>query len=203
MHDLLRERIVTLAIPPGETIRQDALAHELGVSKIPVREALSRLEVAGLVQYVTNRGFATVPLTVEELDDIFHLRLLVEPATAAIGAERADEQAREAVRGAAAELAAAGSSLANTARQRKALLLAFLAPARRPATEYLVRRMFYLAERYLPESPDARGMNEGNLDALAEAWLKAQAPKVEQLYSDRLRHRSSAAKAMLTARASP
>jgi DNA-binding GntR family transcriptional regulator len=73
LDELLRGDLV-----PGTRIRQDALAAELGVSKIPVREALQRLAAVGLLQFETNRG-ATVPaLSVAEALEIAVLREAIE-----------------------------------------------------------------------------------------------------------------------------
>jgi DNA-binding GntR family transcriptional regulator len=71
--DLLRGEL-----GPGTRIRQDALATELGVSKIPVREALQRLSAVGLLQFETNRG-ATVPaMSVAEAHENSVLRTAIE-----------------------------------------------------------------------------------------------------------------------------
>lgn len=68
------------ALPPGTRIRQDALAAELGVSKIPVREALQRLSALGLLRFEANRG-ATVPkLSVAEAIENSVLRKSIEVA---------------------------------------------------------------------------------------------------------------------------
>jgi DNA-binding GntR family transcriptional regulator len=65
--------------PPGAWLRQDDLAAELGVSKIPVREALQRLAAASLVTFEPNRGAMVRPLTAADAEEIFALRLAVEP----------------------------------------------------------------------------------------------------------------------------
>jgi DNA-binding GntR family transcriptional regulator len=65
--------------PPGAWLRQDDLAAELGVSKIPVREALQRLAAASLVTFEPNRGAMVRPLTAVDAEEIFALRLAVEP----------------------------------------------------------------------------------------------------------------------------
>jgi len=54
--EALRERILRGDYPEGEPLRQDALADELGVSRIPVREALRQLEAEGLVTFSPHRG---------------------------------------------------------------------------------------------------------------------------------------------------
>lgn len=65
VHALVRDRIVTGALPPGRRIQDTRLAAELGVSRTPVREALLRLEQEGLVESDPNRGFSAAPLTRE------------------------------------------------------------------------------------------------------------------------------------------
>jgi DNA-binding GntR family transcriptional regulator len=64
---------------PGAWLRQDDLAAELGVSKIPVREALQRLAAASLVTFEPNRGALVRPLTAADADEIFALRDAIEP----------------------------------------------------------------------------------------------------------------------------
>ncbi len=71
--DLLRG-----ALPPGTRIRQDVLATELGVSKIPVREALQRLSALGLLVFETNRGATVPPLSVAEAIENSVLRQSLE-----------------------------------------------------------------------------------------------------------------------------
>jgi DNA-binding GntR family transcriptional regulator len=63
----------------GAWLRQDDLAAELGVSKIPVREALQRLAAASLVTFEPNRGALVRPLTAADAEEIFALRLAIEP----------------------------------------------------------------------------------------------------------------------------
>jgi DNA-binding GntR family transcriptional regulator len=60
VHSAVRDRILTGQIRPETPVRQDALSAELGVSKIPLREALTRLEQDGLVSSLPNRGYVLV-----------------------------------------------------------------------------------------------------------------------------------------------
>jgi DNA-binding GntR family transcriptional regulator len=76
----LRRGLLAGAYPPGAWLRQDELAAELGVSKIPVREALHRLAAASLVRFEPNRGALVQPLSAADAEEIFALRLAVEPA---------------------------------------------------------------------------------------------------------------------------
>lgn len=74
----LRRQINDGELPPGTVIRVDAVAGALGVSRIPVREALMILEGEGLVTHRPHVGFAVPSLTAEELEEIYYLRALLE-----------------------------------------------------------------------------------------------------------------------------
>jgi DNA-binding GntR family transcriptional regulator len=74
----LRDAVLSGAYPSGAQLRQDALAAQYGVSRIPVREALLQLEAEGLVQIVPHKGAVVTGLSKAEVDDVFGLRLLLE-----------------------------------------------------------------------------------------------------------------------------
>ena len=91
--DLVRDRILSGVVSSEHAIRQDALAAELGVSKIPLREALARLEEEGLVRSQANRGFFVRSLSASEAQEVYELRIKLEPeatARAALQATDAD-----------------------------------------------------------------------------------------------------------------
>jgi DNA-binding GntR family transcriptional regulator len=77
--DHLREEILTGALRPGERIRQEAIAHAMGTSRIPVREALSRLQNEGLVTLTSHVGARVAELDIAELDEIYRIRERLEP----------------------------------------------------------------------------------------------------------------------------
>jgi DNA-binding GntR family transcriptional regulator len=74
----LRDRILHGVYPEGTPLRQDALAADLGVSRIPVREALRRLEVEGLVSFNPHQGAIVSKLSLSEISELFDLRALIE-----------------------------------------------------------------------------------------------------------------------------
>src|SRR5438105_1199471 len=76
--EALRERILRGDYPEGEPLRQDALADDLGVSRIPVREALRQLEAEGLVTFNPHRGAVVSSLSLEEIRELFELRAELE-----------------------------------------------------------------------------------------------------------------------------
>lgn len=75
----IRRRILSAAYPPGFQLRQDSLAADLGMSRIPIREALVQLESEGLLKILPHRGAIVVQLTAEEIEELFNMRLLLEP----------------------------------------------------------------------------------------------------------------------------
>ncbi|MEM8620571.1 MAG: GntR family transcriptional regulator [Actinomycetota bacterium] len=76
---VLRERMLRGDVEPGLRVRQDELAAELGVSKIPVREALQRLAAAGLLLFESNRGAIVPALNMDDAAENYALRRSIEP----------------------------------------------------------------------------------------------------------------------------
>jgi DNA-binding GntR family transcriptional regulator len=77
--DELRRKIMSGELPEGFQLRQDALAAEFGISRIPVREALVQLEGEGLVRIVPHKGAVVSGLSIDEIGELFMLRGLLEP----------------------------------------------------------------------------------------------------------------------------
>jgi DNA-binding GntR family transcriptional regulator len=75
---MLREGIIRGSYPEGEPLRQDTIADELGVSRIPVREALRQLEAEGLVTFNPHRGAVVSSLSLAEIEEVFSLRADIE-----------------------------------------------------------------------------------------------------------------------------
>lgn len=75
----LRDAIFDGRVAPGTPIRQEAVAQELGTSRIPVREALRQLEVEGLVTIVPHSGARVATLDFEECLEIYKIRERIEP----------------------------------------------------------------------------------------------------------------------------
>jgi DNA-binding GntR family transcriptional regulator len=89
VYEAITAKIMDHSIAPGERIGIDALARDLEVSPTPVREALARLEADGLVGKRPMVGYnATALLTRDEFEQLFEVRLLLEPAAAGNAAAR-------------------------------------------------------------------------------------------------------------------
>lgn len=89
----IRSQILRGVLPPASPLNQDALAPELGVSVTPVREAVRRLESEGLVQFQAHKSVIVSPLSLDELSEIYDVRLQLDPHAAAVATTKASEEA--------------------------------------------------------------------------------------------------------------
>ena len=100
VYDSLRERIFLGTFSVGQVLRQEELAQVFNVSRVPLREALNRLQADGLIEARPRRGFAVTALNPDEIVEVFELRMVVEEHAGAIAAQRrtaADVAAVEAL----------------------------------------------------------------------------------------------------------
>lgn len=74
----LREMIGTGKLEPGQQIVQESLSAALGVSRVPIREALRVLEGEGQVIHHPNRGYFVTDLSVEDLEEVYRIRAILE-----------------------------------------------------------------------------------------------------------------------------
>ena len=74
----IRDAIIIGELRPETKINQAALADQLGVSLVPIREALQKLEAEGLVQIKPRRGAFVSPISRKELEDLYAVRELLE-----------------------------------------------------------------------------------------------------------------------------
>lgn len=88
-HVALREAILRGELAAGAHLGEVELAERLGVSRTPVREALSRLASEGLVEVLPHRGARVVTFSPDDLDGIFDVRLALEPRATGRAADRA------------------------------------------------------------------------------------------------------------------
>ncbi|RMG33822.1 MAG: GntR family transcriptional regulator [Gammaproteobacteria bacterium] len=94
----LREAIVEGEIPPGSRISEAELAARYGISRAPLREAISRLAAVGLIERRPNVGARVIELSAEQLIDIFHVRESLEGTAARQAAERMSAEAVDRLR---------------------------------------------------------------------------------------------------------
>jgi DNA-binding GntR family transcriptional regulator len=190
--DIIRDRILAGEIPPSVAIRQDSLAAELQISKIPLREALARLEQDGLLVSHPNRGFFVRDLSTREAEEVFALRLKIEPDAAASACKAANEQERQDARQAFDRLVVAAAAHEPTVGAlNRAFHLALVRPGGQLVTSNVVRGLHIIADRYVRKhlEPDYRHLQaESEHQEILDTWLKPDPRKVKKLLFAHLEH---------------
>lgn len=86
--DQIRAAILDGRFKPGEWLRQEKVAQELGVSQMPVREALKELAAEGLIEHVPYRGVRVLALSIQDIEDLYEHRAFLESRAAKLAAEQ-------------------------------------------------------------------------------------------------------------------
>ncbi|MGH8275889.1 MAG: GntR family transcriptional regulator [Steroidobacteraceae bacterium] len=182
----IRDKILSGAYAPGAALRQDAIAAEYGISKIPVREALVQLRSEGLVDIYVHRGFQVRPLSVAEAQEVFRLRLAIEPAAVGQGARSASAADHATARQALAALteALAAGKLHSSGDLNCAFHLALIVPRLQPVAGEVLYRLHTLAQRYVRIHLLAAGrVRRANREhsALYGAWAAGRVHEAQRL----------------------
>lgn len=106
--DELRRGILTGDLRPGEPIRQDTVAARLGVSRVPLREALKILEGEGQVVYRPRRGYAVAELSMDDLVEVYRLREILEAEAVRVAVDRITDDDLDRLRDAERDVENAG-----------------------------------------------------------------------------------------------
>jgi DNA-binding GntR family transcriptional regulator len=89
---IIEEAVLNGKYAPGESLTESRLAGELGVSRTPIREALTQLEHEGLVQLVPNKGAVVTGISQKDIQDIYAIRMMIEGLAARWAAENIGEE---------------------------------------------------------------------------------------------------------------
>jgi DNA-binding GntR family transcriptional regulator len=144
---LLRQSLDRGRWASGSPLRQEEIAAEFGVSRVPVREALFQLQAEGLVQMVPNKGMYVRTASASDLREWFRLRLLIESDVLAEAVPLhtpATLNRVETVQAALDKAHAVADWIAGDREFHEALY----APAQRPESMAIVRRLRYLVDRF-------------------------------------------------------
>lgn len=94
--ETLREAIINQTLKPGERLMEIQLAEEMGVSRTPVREAIRKLELEGLVVMVPHKGAYVAGISMKDIHEVYELRSALEALAASLAAVRiTDEELEE------------------------------------------------------------------------------------------------------------
>lgn len=144
---LLRQSLDRGRWASGAPLRQEEIAAEFGVSRVPVREALFQLQAEGLVQMVPNKGMYVRTVSAADLRELFRLRWLIESDVLNEAVPLHDAATINRVETVQAALDKA-HSVADWIAGDREFHEALYAPARRPESMAMVRRLRFLVDRF-------------------------------------------------------
>jgi DNA-binding GntR family transcriptional regulator len=148
----LREAIILGELTPGTPLRLEDLARTLGMSISPIREAVRQLEALGLAEHVPHHGAKVMALDVEELRQLFSIRLALEGMAVRRGAELFTPDDAEAARAhlVAYDDARTHDDIRAAVRAHSAFHFALYSAARSRWLVRLIRPAWDSCERYRP-----------------------------------------------------
>ena len=198
--DAIRERILRGHYAEGSPLRQDAIGAELGVSRIPVREALRQLEAEGLVTFNPHRGAVVSTLSLKQIAELYELRADVESdlIRRAVPNLTAEDDARAAEILDAYEAALHAGQVGVWGALNWKFHSTLYAPADRELTMSIVSELHHQSDRYSRMQlwlthGESRARHEHR--AIAVAAKKRDAAKAAHLMRD---HILTAGRALVT-----
>ncbi len=143
----LRSRIIAGDIAEGEQLLQEQLASDLGVSRIPLREAMRQLEAEGLITLTSHRGGVVSVLTMDQIRELFEIRSCLETWLLAMAIPVMDKSTFEALDAIIDEMHP--GEVAHWGEMNWSFHEALYAPAGRDQTLQMLRRVHHNLDRYL------------------------------------------------------
>lgn len=146
----LRKAIVSGELSPRQPIRQDTIAQQLGVSRVPLREALKTLEAEGQVIYQPHRGYSVAELSLSDLLEVYRLRELLESEAATVAVDQLTETDLGRITDAQRDVenAAADGDLVAMISANRRFHFSLLEPAGMPRLLRIVRTLWDATDAY-------------------------------------------------------
>ncbi|MFF3176585.1 GntR family transcriptional regulator [Streptomyces sp. NPDC057900] len=196
VYEDIKAMVMDHEIAPGARVGIEALSRRLDVSPTPVREALARLESDGLVVKRSLSGYrATELLTRQGVEELFEMRLLLEPQAAALAALHADESQLDAIEAIQEDMEARPSPAGPYASYREFAALdqrfhdAVAVAARRPLLRDAVERLHsHLHVFRLSSLPAEDDPTLAEHERVVRAILRRSAERAAQAMTDHLAH---------------
>jgi len=197
VYEALRKAIIEGDLAEGENLRQDQIASMFNTSRIPVREALSRLEQNGLITTQRYKGAVVAGLSIEEIEEIFEFRALIEAEVIRIAVPNLTGKTLDAAR----RHCQAFDSEANSAMWgeiNRNFHYSLYEAARRPYYLQIVRASLDRIDRYLrAQLTLTNGMSRARREhkGILDACIAGDADKAAELTRD---HILGAGRALVT-----
>ena len=187
----IRTDILTGRLLPGQRIPVSALSEEMGVSPIPVREALQRLEAEALIQSEPHRAPTVADVAIEELGEIYSLRRLLECDTAKLAVSAANPRVVSNVQQALARLLAEDPQLPESAwwEAHTAFHQAVLEGGLDPWRRRFLSLLWQSSQRYQRLNTLVFGQTDGDASAhieIGEAFAAGDADRLARALASHL-----------------
>jgi DNA-binding GntR family transcriptional regulator len=189
----LRQAIIAAELRPGQRVIQEDIAERIGVSVAPVREALRVLEQEGQVTYLPRRGYFVTELWVEDLEEIYALRQVLEERAARRALPTLDDDALDRIRLAARDcvVAAEAGNVASELEANRRFHFGMFESPEQPHVLRLIRLLWDSTEAYRAmyyNSPEERRASIDAHDRILDAIHARDADRlVAELDSHRQR----------------
>jgi DNA-binding GntR family transcriptional regulator len=188
VYEELRRRILAGELTQGQTIAQEQLAAELGVSTTPLREALRRLDAEGLVNLDAHRDARVTRLNAEEARSLFEIREKLDPLAAKLAATRRTDADIATIESALKDLEPLSASTGfESLLVHRAFHRSVYTASHNPLLMSLLEGLWDKADRYRqiglqskPDSADDRERVRREHIAIAEAVIAGDARAAEQ-----------------------
>jgi DNA-binding GntR family transcriptional regulator len=189
----VREMILGLELQPGQKISQEHLSLQLGVSRMPVREALKVLESEGLVKYLPHRGVVVTEISIEDVRELGIIRQALEGTATEIAARNMDSDKARELQRYLDEMDSLGippSDLDRYLSAHKAFHLGLCSTANLPRLAKLVTSLWEARERYRRACtviPDRRKEAAREHRAVLNACVRGDGKLARALLEEHLR----------------
>ncbi|MBI3974256.1 MAG: GntR family transcriptional regulator [Chloroflexi bacterium] len=188
-YDGIREAILTMSFQPGQQLQEVALAHWLGTSRTPVREAIRRLQSEGLVESSSSRGVVVAQVSIDDVENAYLVIEVLEGLAGRLAAERLTDEGAIGLRRVLDELqhAAAAADLERWTQLDAELHDTIRAIAANPKLNQVANLVYPVIERvrsiYLREGhePDQVAIATADHCVIGEAILARDATRAEAL----------------------
>jgi DNA-binding GntR family transcriptional regulator len=186
----LRQRIIRGEVLPGQAIRQEVLASELGVSRLPVREALVVLQSERLVDYTQHKGYVVAVLDEDDLVQTYQLRKILEDVAIDQAMELVAEDTIERMRQILAEMHAAEASTGKSERieRNRRFHFALFEASNNKRLVSLLSQLWDTCDRYralyYPETP-ALDRGPGDPEDIIAAVERRDGSRLKELLTGR------------------
>lgn len=170
--DSMHRAIITGQLPPGARLPIEDLAEVLHMSPMPIREAVRRLDAAGLVENIPHRGARVTELSVIDLAEVYEVRMALETQCIRRAAERFTADDERTARDRLAELhGLPEDDVARTSSAHEAFHFALYAAAGSAWLLRMIRPVWETSERYCLAIPTARQLRDrtGEHDVIVDA----------------------------------